>query len=293
MTSSAPAKTSRAANGGIRPILLFFIVAPILVACIETFLQYSVTPDSDLMSSLAFATMFTVPGTFFAWLTTTLLARLPGARKLPVSLLLVIGFVTSLLVFRPYNLLVYDWISRAAAPATQLSQSESDNASQAVARFLFVNIPGALIWTGLNLLFMMRFGFPVYGSSTETIESERTAASPAPPNHDASRLPDFCRTAGIDDLGNLWAISAEEHYLKLRGSFGTRMIRHSFGGAIDQMPKECGLRIHRSHWISFGRVARIDTENGMQLVLADGTKIPVSSSYWNAVRLTESSLLSA
>ena len=281
------------ADSGIRPILLFFIVAPIIVACVETLLQYSVAPDSDLTTSLAFAMLFTLPGTFFAWLTTTLVARLPGAGKLPMTLLLVIGFIVSLLVFRPYNVFLYDWISYVTPRAPELSHTVGGYVPPSVARFLFVNIPGVLIWTGLNLFFIMRFGFPVYGTPIEKIEPKSASGSPAFGQRDLSDLPDFCRAAGIEDLADLWVVSAEEHYLRLRGCFGTRIIRQSFGAAIDQIPKNCGLQVHRSHWIAFGRVARIETASGMQLVLADGTKIPVSSSYWNAVRLTETALLSA
>lgn len=293
MTSSPSPEPSPKADSGIRPILLFFIVSPVIVACLETLLQYSVAPESDLTMSLAFAMLFTLPGTFFAWLMTTLVARLPGAGKLPMILLLMIGFIASLLVFRPYNVVVYDWVSRVTPRAHEMIYAEGGYVSQSVARFLFVNIPGVFIWTGLNLFFMMRFGFPVYGTPSEKTEPKSASGSPAFGQRDLSDLPDFCRAAGIEDIADLWVVSAEEHYLRLRGRFGTRMIRQPFGAAIDQIPKNCGLQVHRSHWIAFGRVARIETASGMQLVLADGTKIPVSSSYWNAVRLTETALLSA
>jgi hypothetical protein len=260
-----------------------------IVAFVETFLQYSVLPQGDLVLSLAFAILFTVPGTFFAWLTTTLVARLPGADRVPLVMVLAVGFIASLLIFRPYNVFVYEWVSRATPRMQALTEAQGFGlVSQSVARFLFVNVPGLCVWIAINLFFTARFGFPVYGSAT--LPGTPTAA------HDdmaaaRSDLPEFSRAAGIADLADLWAVSAEEHYLRLHGTFGTRVIRHSFGAAISQLPGGRGLQVHRSHWVAFGKATRIETGKNIQIVLADGTMIPVSSSYWKAVRLTESSLI--
>ncbi len=97
----------------------------------------------------------------------------------------------------------------------------------------------------------------------------------------------------MGDLSELWSISAEEHYLRLVGAFGVRMIRHPLKAAIRQIPAACGVQVHRSHWVSFGRVAHILEGQDVQLVLVDGTTIPVSKSYRRAVQLVEAQLLAA
>jgi hypothetical protein len=155
------------------------------------------------------------------------------------------------------------------------------SAWQEVLRFLFVNVPGAVIWIALNLLFIAKLGFPVYGRLREEMSTQAPESSP---------LPDFCKGAAIGTLSDLWAISAEEHYLRLRGRFGTKMIRHSFGTALEQIPPDTGLQVHRSHWVAFGQVAGIETGKVSQIVLPDGGLIPVSGRYQEAVRLTEDRL---
>jgi hypothetical protein len=132
----------------------------------------------------------------------------------------------------------------------------------------------------MNLMFMARTGFPVL-------------RGPAPPQARAEAergLPPFVRELNIGDMSALWSVSAEEHYLRLKGSFGERLIRHRFGAAIGQLPPDCGVQVHRSHWVAFGRVARIEPGRA-QLELVDGTVIPVSRSYRRAVGLVEARLL--
>jgi hypothetical protein len=160
-------------------------------------------------------------------------------------------------------------------------------------RFLLINVPGMLTWTVLNLLFMEKFGFPFY---RERRSDAHPAPAPAPaipapmPRADAGAVhPEICDAAGIL-LDDLQAISAEEHYLRLHTRFGSRLIRHSFGAALAQMPDGAGLQVHRSHWVAFGKVRAVEHGKPVQLRLADGTAIPVSSSYHKAVLLTQNVL---
>lgn len=270
------ALTQRQQGAATRPLhlFLFFIAAPVLVSCIETFLQLSMRVDGDILASLGFALLFTVPGHFFAWAMTMVIARVPGAARLPLPLLLVLGYGLSIIVFRPYNRFIYDLVPVAAPHMKTVTTS----AWQDVSRFLYVNVPAVVIWVGLNLLFIARLAFPVYGP--------RPVPQGAGPS---DALPDFCRAAGVLDGKDLWAVSAEEHYLRLRGRFGERMIRHSFGAALAQLPPRLGLRVHRSHWVAFGHGEVVDEGRGVRL--ADGTVIPVSSSYRQAVLLTQAALM--
>lgn len=282
---------------GARPLhlLLFFVVAPVTVAFIQTFFQLSVMADGTLLISLSFALLFNVPGTLSAWATTSVVARLPGARRLPLSALLMIGFALSLLVFRPYNGFIYDLIPLSARQIGQMSGSSGEQLPwQGVQRFLFINVPGMIIWTVLNLLFIAKLGFPSYGLRWSAPEPGRAITDYAEAQSAGlatAVLPEFCRDAGITALDDLWVISAEEHYLRLRGRFGARMIRHSFGAALDQLPSGQGLQVHRSHWVAFHRVAEIETGKNVQLRLVDGTVVPVSNSYRQTVMLTKVALL--
>jgi hypothetical protein len=255
-------------------LFLFFVVAPVLVSLVETFLQLSMRVDGDILASLGFALLFTVPGHFFAWAMTMVIARVPGAARLPLPVLLMLGYALSIIVFRPYNRVIYDLVPVAAPHMKTITTS----LWQDVSRFLYVNVPAVVIWVGLNLLCIAKLAFPHYGARPETEGRETPEV-----------LPDFCRAAGVLDGQDLWAVSAEEHYLRLRGRFGERMIRHSFGAALAQLPPRLGLRVHRSHWVAFGHGEVVDEGRGVRL--ADGTIIPVSSSYRQAVLLTQAALM--
>jgi hypothetical protein len=271
-------------------ILLFFLVAPSIVACMQTSLQVPVMSRADVWPALGFALLFNVPGMFTAWLTTRLLARLPGLERLPMVGLLMVGFLLSLLIFRPYNQLVFETIALAAPQLSHFSGALAEKTFwQHAERFLLINVPGTLTWTVLNLLFMEKFGFPFY---REAHGAQPAASASAPMRHaDAGAAhPEICHAAGIL-LEDLQAISAEEHYLRLHTRFGSRLIRHSFRAALAQMPDGAGLQVHRSHWVAFGKVRAVESGKPVQLRLADGTAIPVSSSYEKAVVLTSDALI--
>lgn len=267
-------------------ILLFFIIAPVACAAMQTSLQIPVMANADFWLALGFALMFNVPGMFTAWATTCVLARLPGMQRLPIVPLLMLGFMLSLLIFRPYNRFVFETISEMAPQISHFSGASGNKSFwEQAERFLLVNVPGVLIWTVLNLLFIEKLGFPSYRPKPEVAPA--TALETA---DDGTQNPGVCDAAGIGALGDLWAISAEEHYLRLHTRFGTRHIRHSFRAALAQMPPDAGLQVHRSHWVAYGRVADVEAGKSVRLRLRDGTLIPVSSSYRQAVLLTKAAL---
>lgn len=307
MTTHSPVLATRQASSraaerepvSLRTLLLFFLVAPSIVATMQTSLQAPVMDSADIWPALCFALLFNVPGMFTAWLTTRVLARVPGLRSLPLVPLLMVGFMLSLLIFRPYNQLVFEMVALVAPQLSHFSGGLAEKTFwQHVERFLLINVPGMLTWTVLNLLFIEKLGFPVYREtpgapvSAPPLPASPLPSAPFPSPPIAAGLPEFCRAAGIL-LDDLHAISAEEHYLRLHTRFGSRMIRHSFRAALAQMPTGTGLQVHRSHWVAFGRVHELESGKSLQLRLADGTTIPVSSRYEEAVLLTSDALTGA
>lgn len=269
--------------------LLYFLVVPVCISALETLLQFPVTSQGNLFLSFGFALAFGIPGTFLAWATTMVLARLPVLERLPVAVLLVAGYALNILIFSPYYRLVYLTASEMLPHMREMASLRYDASGwPKVTVILLANLPAVLIWTAVNLVFMARTGFPVFRARGPVLALHGQEAQA----QQERGLPAFCRGLNIGDLSGLWSVSAEEHYLRLKGSFGERLIRHPFGAAIEQLPPDSGVQVHRSHWVAFGRVARI--EGGReQLVLVDGTVIPVSRSYRRAVGLVEAALLAA
>ena len=85
--------------------------------------------------------------------------------------------------------------------------------------------------------------------------------------------------------GTLYAINAEDHYLRIRTSRGNALILMRLGDALAELNGMDGLRTHRSWWVARDGVEKIERTNGkVALQLRDGTSAPVSRTYAPEVR---------
>jgi DNA-binding LytR/AlgR family response regulator len=112
-------------------------------------------------------------------------------------------------------------------------------------------------------------------------EPVETHAAPkdAPPAKFLARLP--AKLAG----GSLWAVEAEDHYLRLHTSLGQDLILLRLGDAIAELEGIEGARTHRSWWVARSAVRRVEREDGrVRLVLLDGAEAPVSRAYVKTLR---------
>lgn len=289
-----PVGEARRETRDLTTVVLYFLVFPLCVSLGETLLQFPIATRDSLFLSFAFAAAFTVPGTFFAWAATMGLARLPGARRLPVVVLLIAGYALSITIFSPYNRYVHEVASQVLPHMREVATVRHESSGWwQVAVIMLTNLPMVLIWTVINLIFMARLGFPDFGRMIAAPAAVPASEQPVARSWPDADVPDFCRDLGIGALSELCYVSAEEHYLRVGSAIGVRVIRHPFKAAIEQLPAACGLQVHRSHWVAFGRVARIEGQKEVHLLLVDGTQIPVSKSYLQAVRLMEATLLAA
>jgi DNA-binding LytR/AlgR family response regulator len=112
----------------------------------------------------------------------------------------------------------------------------------------------------------------------EPIETHARAKN-APPPKFLGRLP--VKLAGAE----LWAVEAEDHYLRLHTSQGQDLILMRLGDAITELEGIEGARTHRSWWVARAAVRRVEREDGRaRLVLADGAEAPVSRAYVKTLR---------
>ena len=109
----------------------------------------------------------------------------------------------------------------------------------------------------------------------------QTHAAPpdAPPAKFLARLPP--KLAG----GELYAVEAEDHYLRLHTSLGQDLILMRLGDAIDELEGIEGAQTHRSWWVAKGAVADVDRLDGRAvLTLKDGAEVPVSRGFAKGLR---------
>jgi hypothetical protein len=73
------------------------------------------------------------------------------------------------------------------------------------------------------------------------------------------------------------ALSAEDHYVRVRTDRGQALILMNFAKAVAALGPDAGVRIHRSHWVSRALAAKTTTRcsrNGIRV--DDDTVLPVS-----------------
>lgn len=105
--------------------------------------------------------------------------------------------------------------------------------------------------------------------------SERLPPDPgAVPSRFLERLPVRLRCAEI------WAVEAEDHYLRVHTSAGQDLILLRMADAIAELEGREGMQVHRSWWVARAAIADARRGDGRAtLTLKDGSEAPVSRTY--------------
>ena len=82
----------------------------------------------------------------------------------------------------------------------------------------------------------------------------------------------------------LYAVSSEDHYLRVHTSLGEELILMRLSDAMREL-EEAGLQTHRSWWVANDGVAEMKSDSGKKtLILKSGAEAPVSRSFAKAVK---------
>jgi hypothetical protein len=85
--------------------------------------------------------------------------------------------------------------------------------------------------------------------------------------------------------GELYAVEAEDHYLRLHTSKGSDLILMRLADAVDELDGLEGAQTHRSWWVAKAAVTDARRSDGRgTLTLKNGVEAPVSRSYAAALR---------
>jgi len=83
----------------------------------------------------------------------------------------------------------------------------------------------------------------------------------------------------------VWAVEAEDHYLRLHTSKGQDLILLRLADAIDELAGIEGAQVHRSWWVARDAIADARRGDGRAtLTLKDGSEVPVSRTYAKIIR---------
>jgi DNA-binding LytR/AlgR family response regulator len=141
--------------------------------------------------------------------------------------------------------------------------------ARALGNFMVVSLVMSLAMTGLS--------FAVFRPTPVT----HAAAAGAPAPKFLARLPVRLRGAV------LWALEAEDHYLRVHTSRGDDLILMRLSDAIGELEGLEGAQTHRSWWVA--RIAVTDVKRGdgrATITLPDGTEAPVSRTFARTLRET-------
>jgi DNA-binding LytR/AlgR family response regulator len=122
----------------------------------------------------------------------------------------------------------------------------------------------SLVMTALNMLVQRH--------------ADVTSGGPSSPRF-LERLPLKLRGAEV------WAVEADDHYLRLHTSMGQDLILLRLADAIAELEGIEGAQVHRSWWVA--RDAVVDARRGdgrAVLTLKDGSEVPVSRTYARLLR---------
>ena len=119
---------------------------------------------------------------------------------------------------------------------------------------------------------------PVLNHQAKAAKAAQSGPEPAPPRF-LDRLPLKLRGAEV------WAVEAEDHYLRLHTSKGQELILLRLSDAIDELAGLEGEQVHRSWWVARQGLADAERGDGRAvLTLKNGVKAPVSRTYAKILR---------
>lgn len=77
--------------------------------------------------------------------------------------------------------------------------------------------------------------------------------------------------------GEVWLISAADHYVEITTENGTHMHRMTMKEAVEKAGPSTGLRVHRSHWVAHCAMMVLEKQGDRyKLTLRNGQQVPVS-----------------
>jgi len=170
-----------------------------------------------------------------------------------------LGLAAGILMFAPMGLVV--WASvRMVAPATH---------TPGVAA-----IPGYLLVSLVTSLFFCLL----------VAWMRRDAGKPAVPG--VAAPPKFLERLPLKLRGaEVWAVEAEDHYLRLHTSKGQDLILLRLADAVAELEGVEGMQVHRSWWVARDAITGARRGDGRAtLTLKDGAEVPVSRTYAGQLR---------
>ena len=189
---------------------------------------------------------------------------------------------------------VFNWVLGATPPGLDLGTDRND-----ILAFLTEKIPKRITGFLLSIApfwFVTNWGWYAHRESAgvySTLGQPRRVATPVSgDNAHAGRQktvtsmpPAFLRKLPPEKRGALWAITAEQHYLRIYTSAGDDLVLMRFSDALNDLKGVNGQQIHRSHWVSVdGFKGFSEEDKRLFVILKNDVALPVSRPNYTAAK---------
>jgi hypothetical protein len=151
-----------------------------------------------------------------------------------------------------------------------------------------VVVPVTITWLALNAPWIFQLDFSRRPSEADSEQQVNPQDIPSSKTERSSR---FLRELRSRVSGDLISISSELHYLRVTTSDGEVMFLYNLKDAIEELPSNAGIQVHRSHWVSREHIKKLSNKKGgSECLLSNVKSLPVSRRKYSEVReLLESS----
>jgi hypothetical protein len=137
-----------------------------------------------------------------------------------------------------------------------------------------VIVPVTTTWIALNAPWIFQLDFSNRQSETvaepQVISQEQSSSETGKSNR-------FLQELRSRATGELISISSELHYLRVTTTDDEVMFLYNLKDAVDELPSNSGVQIHRSHWVCTMQVKQLVKKSGYyECILSNGKRLPVS-----------------
>jgi LytTr DNA-binding domain len=280
MASMAPAEVGRA---GILPLrwhmsakrFSFFVLCPVMIALPMGWYQAGF---GDQLTRAASVGLWLAQWLVSWWMAEALLRgwrRVLGPWRLNFAALLIIAAASNLLLCRFTTPLLMQLFASLdgtpeAAAFPDLDRNLGDPA------YLWTLLKSA--WVGSLYWIVLRGAYELWIAHRAVPQFAPAAPRSSP---QATEPPAFlARIPEAITRGDVIALEAEDHYVRVHFAVGSVLVHHRFADAVDAMRAFDGARVHRSFWVRGTAIRHADfTPSAAALILVNGLRVPVSHRY--------------
>lgn len=145
-----------------------------------------------------------------------------------------------------------------------------------------VVVPVTVTWLALNAPWILQLDFSKKRTEPATPE---VGPHQAKPSSDTERPTRFLQELRSRASGDLISISSELHYVRVVTTDTEVMFLYNLKDALEELPSDAGVQIHRSHWVSRDHVQGLARKNGTwECTLSNGKRLPISRRKYSEVK---------